>query len=252
MPPSGKNLVDLVENFRQQQENALAHERRLHVEAAAAQLLTLQRLETERGRRRSSEGLVVIDEHVKVAPADSGGGGSPGNIRNHSSQSDFSSMASFNDDLHHPHVHFEESAHSLAPPTHAFAHSSMFQSRTHDQSRRMSSPSRRGDTSVMHYADAGLSMELRGLLDGMDQSFTGSLVPVDEGAASILDMRTDQQVSTCCCVVKCTSLYVLISHDFLINTTKTQYLLLDRYHSGAAHIQRQRRNMQHESRHELS
>lgn len=196
LPPAGKNLVDLVENFRQQQENALAHERRLHVEAAAAQLLTLQRLEMERGRRQPSDGLVVIDEHVKVAPADSGGGGgSPRNTRNYSSQSDFSSMASFNDDIHHPNVHFEDSLHSFAPPIHAFAHSSMFQSRIQDQSRRIPSPIRHGDTSVMHYADAGLSMELRGVLDGMGHSFTGSLVPVDEGTASILDMRTDQQVS---------------------------------------------------------
>jgi hypothetical protein len=60
----------------------------------------------------------------------------------------------------------------------------------------------------MHYADTGLSVELRGLLDrsslvdpsvstifGLDQSFTGSLVPVDEMATSVLDMRSDHQVS---------------------------------------------------------
>lgn len=196
MPSSGKNLVDQIESFREQQESALAHERRLHIEAAAAQLLTLQRLEMERERRQSSEGLLVIDEHVRVESADSGGGGSPRNMRrNGSVQSDYSSMASFNDDLHHPQVHFEDSMHSFAPPSHAFAHSSML----HNRSRRVASPARHGDASVIHFADAGLSMELRGLLDRSilvdpTSSFTGSLVPVDEGATSILDMRTDQQV----------------------------------------------------------
>lgn len=64
----------------------------------------------------------------------------------------------------------------------------------------------------MHYTDAGLSMELRGLLDRsslvdpsasglFSGSFTGSLVPMEEGAASILDMRTDQQVSLFGCVL---------------------------------------------------
>ena len=58
-----------------------------------------------------------------------------------------------------------------------------------------------GRGSVLHYTDAGLSMELRGLLNGSivdpsasQQSFTGSLVPM-EGATSILDIRADQQVS---------------------------------------------------------
>lgn len=203
----------MVETYRQHQDNALAHERRLHVEAAAAQLLTLQRLEMERERRASSEGLVgVIDNHVRVEPADSGGGGSPRNLRHDSTQSDYSSMASFNEELHQSHVHFEESVQSFAPPTHAFAHSSMLYSRPRGQAiRRVPSPSRHGD-SVIHYADAGLSMELRGLLDrsslvdpsasGLfgEQSFTGSLIPIDEGATSILDMRTDQQVSLLQCI----------------------------------------------------
>ena len=202
----------MVETYRQQQESALAHERRLHIQAAAAQLLTLQKLEQERERRSSSQSLsrIIDDNHVKLAAADSGGG-SPENFRHDSTQSDFSSMASFNDDLHHPTVHFEDSVHSFAPPTRAFAHSSLYQRRPRDVTsitpRHASSPPRDGD--VMHYTDAGLSMELRGLLDRSSLvdplssglfggSFTGSLVPVEDGAASILDMRTDQQVSSLC------------------------------------------------------
>jgi len=203
LPSSGKNLVNKVETYRQEQEKALAHERRLHVEAAAAQLLTLQRLQMARERSASSEGLMgfVDNSHLKIEPADSGGGGSPKNMRNDSIRSDLSSMASFNDELHHPHVHFEDSTNSFAPPIHAFAHSSKMQ---------RGGPSRNGDGSTIHYADTGLSMELRSLLNRsslvdpsasgsfVEQSFTGSLVPVEDGATSILDMRTDQQVSFIC------------------------------------------------------
>lgn len=196
----------MVETYRQQQENALTRERRLHIEAAAAQLLTLQRLEIERERRATTGGLIdfVDNNHVKVASADSGGGGMP-NLRQDSTQSDLS----FDDDRHHPQVHFEDSVHSYAPPTQAFAHSS---GRARDHSRRQQSPMRHVD-SVMHYTDAGLSMELRGLLDksslvdpststfGMDQSFTGSLVPLYDGSTSIVDMKTDQQVSFYHCMI---------------------------------------------------
>jgi hypothetical protein len=207
LPPSGKNLVDMVETYRQQQEIALAHERRLHIDAAAAQLLTLQRLEMERERKASSMGLVgfVDNRHMRVTSgADSGGGGMQKNLRNDSGQSDFDSMGSFSDErLHHPRVHFEDSVHSFIPPTHAFAHSSLFQGNEDQTSQGLSLPPRPGGfgNSILHYADAGLSMELRGLLDrsslvdpSLEQSFTGSLIPVDEMANSILDMRPDHQV----------------------------------------------------------
>ena len=202
LPPSGKILVEMVETYHKHQEMALAHERRLHIDAAEAQLVTLRRLEMERDRKASSMGLVgfVDNRHVKAASGpDTGGGGMRKKFINDSTQSGLSSFGSFNDELHHPHVHFEDSVHSFVPPTRAFAHSSMLQG----------APA--GDptsASVMHYADAGLSMELRGLLDrsslvdpsasamfGLEQSFTGSLVPIDEMATSILDMRSDRQVS---------------------------------------------------------
>ena len=216
MPESGRNLVDKIESYRQQQDIALARERRLHIEAAAAQLETLRRLEMER-EKRASAGLAgfVDDRHIRSASSgpDSGGGGTRGGNLSHHSNDALSDLGSFgslpHDGFHHPHAHFEESTHSFAPPTYAFAHSSANHGvNPDDYYPRASSPTRffpngiHAKGSVMHYADAGLSMELRGLLNAStlfdpsasQHSFTGSLVPVDDQSASILDVRSDQQV----------------------------------------------------------
>eukprot|EP00581_Thalassiosira_minuscula_P038858 CAMPEP_0184462986 /NCGR_PEP_ID=MMETSP0740-20130409/50548_1 /TAXON_ID=385413 /ORGANISM="Thalassiosira miniscula, Strain CCMP1093" /LENGTH=131 /DNA_ID=CAMNT_0026837063 /DNA_START=1 /DNA_END=394 /DNA_ORIENTATION=+ len=96
-------------------------------------------------------------------------------------------------------MHFAESAHSFAPPSHLFAHSIIHGDNTAGMGNNNNSPV--GQGSVMHYADAGLSMELRGLLNGSNlvdpsasqQSFTGSLVPIEDTGASILDIRADHQ-----------------------------------------------------------
>ena len=212
MPPSGKNLVDKIESFRHQQDIALARERRLHIDAAAAQLETLRRLEMIR-EKRASAGLAgfVDNQHIRTVSSgpDSGGGGAPHgvNLSHHSNNEVLSELGSFgsypNDGLHHPHAHFEESPHSFAPPSHAFGHASLSQ---HGENINEYSPHYDNPPvlqgSPMHFADPGLSMELRGLLNGStlvdpsssQQSFTGSLVPMEE-AASILDIRSDQQVS---------------------------------------------------------
>ena len=206
--------MNLVESFRNQQEVALFRERRLHIDAAAAQLETLKRLEMER-EKKSSNGLVrfVDDGHIPLrmpSGPDKGGGGTfTHSDRNRSENSDGFSFGSLPDGGMH-HVHFEEPAHSFAPPLHAFGHSTLI------DGENVSPPLRHvghnhssTNASVMHYADAGLSMELRGLLNrsslvdpyasnelrASEQSFTGSLVPVDESAMSILDIRSNQQVS---------------------------------------------------------
>jgi hypothetical protein len=215
MPESGRNLVDKIESYRQQQDIALARERRLHIEAAAAQLETLRRLEMER-EKRASTGLAgfVDDRHIRSESSgpDSGGGGARGGNLSHHSNDALSDLGSFgslpHDGFHHPHAHFEESTHSFAPPTYAFAHSSANHGvNPDDYYPRASSPTRflpniHAKGSVMHYADAGLSMELRGLLNAStlfdpsasQHSFTGSLVPMDDQSTSILDVRSDQQV----------------------------------------------------------
>ncbi|KAL7527999.1 hypothetical protein ACHAXR_005866, partial [Thalassiosira sp. AJA248-18] len=223
MPPSGKNLVDQVESYRHQQDIALARERRLHIDAAAAQLETLRRLEIDR-EKRSAAGLsgFVDDRHIDRVSSgpDSGGGGAHGILHNtNESLSDFGldgldpseSFGSLSHDgLHHPHIHFEESAHSFAPPTHAFAHHSLVHGEDIVNARiaspRAVSPSRymlsnNIPGNVTNYTDATLSMELRGVLNGStlvdpsasQQSFTGSLVPMDDASTSILDIRADQQ-----------------------------------------------------------
>lgn len=208
MPISGRNLVEKIESFRHQQDVALARERRLHIDAAAAQLETLRRLQIDR-ERRASAGLAgfVDDRHIRPVSSgpDSGGGGARGAYQSHDGLSDHGSFGSLtHDGLHHPHAHFEESAHSFAPPSHAFAHSSMIHGGA-QPSPRASSPSRfmTSQGSVLNYADtAMLSMDLRGLLNAStlvdpsasQQSFTGSLVPIDDQATSILDIRSDQQV----------------------------------------------------------
>ena len=215
MPQSGKNLVDKIESFRHQQDIALARERRLHIDAAAAQLETLRRLELDR-EKRAAVGLAgFVDDryHQVLAGPDSGGGigarSASANLSQHTANisqhtNEISELGSFgsmpHDELHHPQVHFEESAHSFAPPSHAFAHTSVNVGDSY--SLEPISPSQHTMmNNSRNFADAGLSMELRGLLNqstlfdlsASHQSFTGSLVPMDE---SILDLRSDQQVSS--------------------------------------------------------
>ena len=95
-------------------------------------------------------------------------------------------------------------SHSFAPPSHAFAHSSLI----HGESpggvnNPRTSPSTYNQSTqggALNYAGAGFSVDMRGLLNGSivdpyasQQSFTGSLVPIDDATTSILDIRADQQ-----------------------------------------------------------
>ena len=192
MLPSGKNLVNKIEAFRQCQDMALARERRLHIEAAAAQLETLRRLEIDRERRASAGG----------AGPDSGGGG----VRYVNFSDDALSDLSLPqyDSSRHQRGHFEESAPSIAPPIHAFAHSSIIQG--DDYSPRQLSHSEYASNSHAERSVSDLSVELRGLLNGStllfdptasQQSFTGSLVPIDDQSTSILEVPSDRQVIPC-------------------------------------------------------
>lgn len=192
MLPSGKNLVNKIEAFRQCQDLALARERRLHIEAAAAQLETLRRLEIDRERRASAGG----------AGPDSGGGG----VRYVNFSDDALNELSLPqyDSFRHQRVHFEESAHSIAPPIHAFAHSSIIQG--DDYSPRQVLHSEYASNSHAERSVSDLSVELRGLLNGStllfdptasQQSFTGSLVPIDDQSTSILEVPSDRQVIPC-------------------------------------------------------
>jgi autophagy-related protein 9 len=192
MPASGKTLVSRLDSFREKQDIALTRERRLHIEAAAAQLETLRRLEMEKEKKAVTMGLAgfVDDGHIRTVSSgpDSGGGGS---ARMNVSQQTNESVGSFphedHDDLQH--LPFEESAHSFVPPHHAFAHSSVVNNSETLNSSSMRWTSPRGNNysalgSVLHFGDTGLSTHLRGVLNGSSlidpsQSFTGSLVPLE-------------------------------------------------------------------------
>ena len=130
---------------------------------------------------------------------DSGGGGERGIelSQQHSTEmsGNFGSLSQ--DELHQPQVHFEESMHSYAPPSHAFAHT--------DDNGGGDSYSLEPLSSSQHMMmnnNQDLSMELRGLLNqstlvdplaSSQQSFTGSLIALDDLSTSILERRPDQQ-----------------------------------------------------------
>jgi autophagy-related protein 9 len=229
MPESGRNLVEKIESYRKHQNIALVRERRLHIAAAAAQLETLRRLEIDR-EKRASAGLsgFVDDRHIRSVSSgpDSGGGEARGANLSHHSDDGISDDESFgslpHDGFYHQHAHFEELTHSSAPPMYAFAHSSAnFGPNIGDYHRKASSPIRfmanssHVKESVMHYADPGLSMDLRELLNAStlydpsasQQSFTGSLIPMDDKSASILDVRSDQQVTA---IIPLPTLFLLL------------------------------------------
>lgn len=194
MPASGRNLFSRFDSYREKQDIALARERRLHIEAAAAQLETLRRLEVEK-EKNASIGLTgfVDDKHIirTLSGPDSGGGGS---AHLDASLQTNESVGSFPHDDHddlQQHISFEESAHSFVPPHHAFAHSSVMNASetVNSLSIRGTSPGSNNSAlgSILHYGDTGLSLHLRGVLNGSslidpyasDQSFTGSLVPLE-------------------------------------------------------------------------
>lgn len=145
----------------------------------------------------------------------------------------FGSLSS--DDLHQPQMHFEESTHSYIPPSHAFAHSSVVGGDNAGDSYSLQpiSASQQILNNIPGSANAGsMPTEQSGLLNqsslidplfrpqqsrGLNNqstledsayfnplddpvsasqlSFTGSLVPLDDPSASILDVRSDQQYS---------------------------------------------------------
>ncbi|KAK1736776.1 autophagy-related protein 9 [Skeletonema marinoi] len=197
MPASGKNLVSRLDSFREKQDIALARERRLHIEAAAAQLETLRRLEVEKENKAATIGLAgfVDDNHIRTVSSgpDSGGGSARMDVSQQTNESFGSFPHEDHDDLQQ-HIPFEESAHSFVPPHHAFAHSSVMNNSESVRSSSMRGASPGGNNfaalgSVMHYGDTGLSTHLRGVLNGsslidpyasqLSQSFTGSLVPIE-------------------------------------------------------------------------
>lgn len=185
MLSSGKNLVNKIETFRREQDVVLARERRLHIEAAAAQLETLRRLEIDREKRATA----------RLAGPDSGGGG----VRFVNLSDDaLSDLGSFSSNYQ---VHVDQSANSFAPPTNAFSHSSLIHGENaHDSPRRLDSLS---GYMPSPGSASELSVELRGLLNrstlfdptASQQSFTGSLVPIEDQSASILDVTSHQQVN---------------------------------------------------------
>ncbi len=182
MPSSGNNLVNKIEAFRQSQDIALARERRLHIEAATAQLETLRRFEIDREQRLLGG---------RTGP-DSGGGGFRVNF---SDDSLGDLCVPQHNGLHR--LHYDEFAHSFAPPSNAFAHSAIIHDRNDDfkspgqLSHLGNNPSR----SYVRGSVSNLSLELQGLLNGSTMfdpsashhSFTGSLIPIDD--------QSDQQVS---------------------------------------------------------
>lgn len=199
MLSSGKNLVNRIESFRRSQDIALARERRFHIEAAAAQLETLRRLELDREKR-------AFAGRAGSGP-DSGGGGVRYVNLSDDALSDLGSFASLPQNhgrLHHQRAHFDESAHSFAPPIHAFAHSAIIHGENADEYSPRSLSGYMQSNSHAQGSALELSMELRGLLNAStlfdpsasQQSFTGSLVPIDDPSTSILDVRSDQQVNT--------------------------------------------------------
>lgn len=215
MPASGRNLVSRLDSFREKQDLALARERRLHIEAAAAQLDTLRRIEVEKENKAAAIGLTgfVDDGHIRTVSSgpDSGGGSARMDVSQQTNESVGSFPHEIHDDLQQ-NIPFEESAHSFVPPHHAFAHSSVMNNNESVKASSMRGASPGGNNysalgSVMHYGDTGLSTHLRGVLNAsslidpyasqLSQSFTGSLVPIE--------------------------------------STDEQYLWLDRYHAETAH-----------------
>ena len=177
---------------------------------------------------------------------DSGGGPIVTNLPNYSDDesTDDDSLGSLpNAVFHHPQEVIEELAHSFAPPSFAFAHSSSNYPARASSPYYVANDRSQARGSVMHYTDAGLSMELRGLLNtstlydpaALHQSFTESLVPMDDGLSSFLQhsltgslVPMDDQ-----------------SASILNVRSDQQYSLLDRYHSQMAH-DRQGHGMQTE------
>ena len=87
---SSQDFLSQLDNtsFWKELDRHSRDERRLHIDAAVAQLLTLRRLEIERERKNPGYVRFIDDEHVKAASgADIGGWGMPKNPRNDSARS---------------------------------------------------------------------------------------------------------------------------------------------------------------------
>ena len=130
---SGQDLVDRMENYRSEQEIALAHERQHHIAAAARQLDTLVQLEQKAEEAKENIGMGQINEHyVRVEATEHPELHEDGIEPNH--------IKRVKNDLK---VHFKE---PTPPRTTSKSNLSVL-------------------ASVLRYDDLGLSAELNGLLD---------------------------------------------------------------------------------------
>ncbi len=137
---SGQDLVDKMENYRAEQEIALAHERQHHIAAAARQLETLALLEQKSQEKKDDIAAEHINEHyVRVEPTKQSEAPNDDHEANQ--------IKRVRSDLK---VHFKDPS---SPSSNNMV------------SRNLSKSNLSILASVLRYDDLGLSAELNGLLD---------------------------------------------------------------------------------------
>jgi len=251
---SGQNLIDRISSYQQQQEQALAREIQPHIEAAARQLETLRRLESNnRGQPRQdnlSMGVGRIDESYmrqnlstieESGGADSGGGGIfP---RNDATNNGRVARGITNNNSR-SHVHFQNTEHSqmlggssltlVTDGSHDLHSDSQFSTASsqtplgYGSSQQPNPANLNTAASVLHYADIGLSTELRRILNrstlDLDMSAAGSVFGTATlPSLSMLQSTTDARAGA-----------LLDESETRERQAERQYLWLNRYHSQHA------------------
>eukprot|EP00978_Attheya_sp_CCMP212_P027362 scaffold91632_cov54-Attheya_sp.AAC.1 len=237
--PSGQNLIDNVETYQHDQTIAIARERQHHIEAAARQLETFTQLERRThdqavvSQSGLNQGANMMESYVAGPPpvndgADVGGGGpiSPPHFPDPHAAPFAVSTPSV------PRVHFEQREYSIPPvdssmqasqdtlgslqPVDSMTSSSVL---TTLPSLGSTLPNSSGVVnSVLHYADLGLSTELRRILNRStldpDVSVADSLLMGGGGGGGLPSMHMDDEIGPARSTI-----------------TERQYLWLERYHS---------------------
>lgn len=233
---SGQTLLDRIEEYKNNETMEMARERQHHIEAAARQLETLAQLEQQRrlvGPAGQAYGAKVDESYIGKAAGGADSGGGVGIATHQRSTTELGAIDTS------PRVHFDgstrEESQSQQSPSRAdrgpgpgeFSAGLPPPGRSMMSGLRSPSPANPAALSVLHYADLGLSSELRRILNRSTLDSDAS------GMGSVLGGTYDPTLSAAG-PSQVGSTGDMTDRE---NVAQRQYQWLERYH---AHLAEQR------------
>ena len=233
---SGQTLLDRVEQFKEAETRVLALEQQQHLEAAVRQLETLARLQ-QRSLIESPLMGALRESYINGQPpqpagADSGGGGTASPVVTSTEPPLAAPERNVSSPPRLQHLSPPAGSIETTPPPPFALHDSVAGPPTSPRpGMRSQMTSNQSAHSVLHYADMGLSTELRRMLN------RSTLDPEFSATASVLGAYDQSLPSAGPSHGHLTSLAENDPEEQQRRAEQTQYLWLQRYHAHIAEQQ---------------